>query len=211
MIDSTNPRILANNIRKLFAMVKAIVPGTVVEGNPIGSGYDNLLTKIKIGSSKYKLPEEVTANPEGEATGSITKLGVGSAIYEVGGSYTPPAYSTTEFDTGKKYLDRVVYGKFFDYTIASSGGTVTVATIPQDVDILLFFTVNALTSSRGVYFPGTSAEAASYLTFSSDSSKNINAYLGSSFTGDHICTYIEYVKAAAPAALTSSTRKKSTN
>ena len=83
MIDSTNPRILANNIRKLFAMVKAIVPGTVVEGNPTGSGYTNLLKKIKIGSSKYKLPDEVTANPEGEATGSLTKIGIGDAILNV--------------------------------------------------------------------------------------------------------------------------------
>lgn len=195
MIDSTNPRILANNIRKLFAMVKAIVPGTVVEGNPSGSGFNTLLTKIKIGNSKYKLPPNVAGNPEDEATESLTKLAIGSEIYEVGGSYTPPAYSTSEFDTGKKYLNRTVYGKFFDYTVASSGATVTVATIPQDAAILLFFTVNALTSNRGVYFPGTAAEAASYLTFSSDSSKNIKAYLGSSFVGDHICTYIEYVKA----------------
>ena len=51
MIDSTNPRILADNIRALF---KRPV-GTQVEGNPSGSGYSNLLTKIKIGSTKYKI------------------------------------------------------------------------------------------------------------------------------------------------------------
>lgn len=85
MIDSTNPRILANNIRKLFAMVKAIVPGTVVEGNPTGTGYNTLLSKIKIGSSKYKLPAEVVANPEGETAGELSKLKIGDTAFSVEG------------------------------------------------------------------------------------------------------------------------------
>ena len=79
MIDSTNPRIMANNIRRLFQ--RPI--GTPVEGNPSGSGFNTLLTKIKIGNTKYKLPKDVTANPEGEATESLTKLGVGSTVYGV--------------------------------------------------------------------------------------------------------------------------------
>ena len=97
MIDSTNPRILANNIRKLFAMVKAIVPGTVVEGNPTGSGYTNLLKKIKIGTSKYKLPDEVTANPEDAATLDLEKLKVGESVYKVAPASN---YSTTEKKIG---------------------------------------------------------------------------------------------------------------
>ena len=82
MIDSTNPRIMANAIRKLFSKISAI---PVVKGNPSGSGFNTLLTKIQIGSSKYKLPAEVVANPEGEATTSLTKLGIGTGIFSVGG------------------------------------------------------------------------------------------------------------------------------
>lgn len=80
MIDSTNPRILADNVRNLFKKIS----GMNVEGNPSGSGYNTLLTKLKIGSSKYKLPKDVTANPETEATGSLTKLKVGDSVYSVG-------------------------------------------------------------------------------------------------------------------------------
>lgn len=95
MIDSTNPRILANNIRKLFAMVKAIVPGTVVEGNPTGTGYTNLLKKIKIGSSKYKLPDEVTANPEDAATGDLSKIKIGDSVYGLNGVHMITGHVTT--------------------------------------------------------------------------------------------------------------------
>ena len=127
MIDSTNIRIIADNIRHLFKKVDSIEPGTVVEGNPSGSGFNTLLTKIKIGSSKYKLPNQVvanpetesttlleslqvgsdefvlpanvTANPEGTATSDLTKIGIGSGIFgiPVGGT----EYSTTEKKIGK--------------------------------------------------------------------------------------------------------------
>lgn len=117
MIDSTNPRILANNIRKLFAKVNSIVPGTVVEGNPSGSGFNTLLTKIKIGSNKYKLPADVTANPEGEAIGSLSKLGIGSGIYSVGASL--PDYSTTEYLIGRKWIDNSdIYEKVINTDLA---------------------------------------------------------------------------------------------
>ena len=94
MIDSTNPRILANNIKKLLARINAIVPGTVVTGNPSGSGFNTLLTKIKIGDSKYKLPDAVVANPEAEASTDLTKLTVGSTIYGIpggGGGFIDPS------------------------------------------------------------------------------------------------------------------------
>ena len=75
MIDSTNPRIMANAIRKLFSKTSAI---PVVKGNPTGSGFNTLLTKLQIGSSKYKLPEEVTANPTTESTTLLSALKIGS-------------------------------------------------------------------------------------------------------------------------------------
>lgn len=120
MIDSTNPRILANHIRKLWAKVNGIVPGTEVEGNPSGSGFNTLLTKIKIGSHKYKLPADVTANPEGEATGSLTKLGIGSGIYSVSSGSSGHTYSTTEQETNDKWLNNEV---IYEKTIYNAGGT----------------------------------------------------------------------------------------
>ena len=107
MIDSTNPRIIADNIKKLWEKVNGIVPGTVVEGNPSGSGFNTLLTKIKIGSSKYKLPPNVEANPEGEASGSLSKIGIGSGVYSIaGGSITPLAAYSGE-DVGYAANDEI--------------------------------------------------------------------------------------------------------
>ena len=123
MIDSTNIRIIADNIRHLFKKVNSIEPGTVVEGNPSGSGFNTLLTKIKIGSSKYKLPNQVNANPEGEATSNLTKLEIGSAIFgiPVGGI----EYSTTEQKIGKWTDDSDLYSKTYivDSNITNNGTT----------------------------------------------------------------------------------------
>lgn len=91
MIDSMNPRILANNIRELFKKINSITPGTDVEGNPSGPGYNTLLTKIKIGTHKYKLPLDVTANPEGAATVKLEKLGVGGTIYNTDAAFVDTA------------------------------------------------------------------------------------------------------------------------
>lgn len=137
MIDSTNPRILANNIRKLFSKISRIPS---VEGNPSGNGYNTLLTKLKIGSSKYKLPKDVTVNPEAEATGDLTKLEVGGVVYGIP-SYTPPSYSTTEFDTGRKWIDSSpIYEKTIDKhadPVAVSSNTWTVFdTSSTDIKVL---------------------------------------------------------------------------
>ena len=88
MIDSTNPRILANNIRKLLAKIiglqaeiEAITPGS-----------------------------EVVANPEGEAAGNLSSLGIDGDKYNIP-TYSPVDYSTTEYNTGKKWTDgRDVFG-----------------------------------------------------------------------------------------------------
>ena len=137
MTDSTNPRILANNIRKLFKKVNSIEPGTVVEGNPSGSGFNTLLTKIKIGSNKYKLPKDVTPNPEGEASDELTKLGIGSDIYSIsGGSIN---FTADEFDSGMTFLGSKVYGKVLSYSgsVSNSSWTVTNTTI-SDINNPIF-------------------------------------------------------------------------
>lgn len=113
MIDSTNPRIMANAIRKLFSKVSAI---PAVIGNPEGSGFNTLLTKIQIGSNKYKLPAEVTANPEGTSSGLLDKIKIGDSVLDI-----VPDYSATEFDTGKKWIDgSSIYGCFYAFEPALS-------------------------------------------------------------------------------------------
>lgn len=87
MIDSTNPRCLADNIRHLIKKIAAI---PIVQGNPTGSGYNTLITKLKIGNTKYKLPSNVIANPEGDAIAQITKIQIGDTIYQFD-AITPPA------------------------------------------------------------------------------------------------------------------------
>ncbi len=73
MIDSTNPRIMADNIRKL--------------SEASGSG----------GST-------VVPNPEGEATGDLSSLGIDGSKYTIP-VYSPVDYSTSEVDTGIKWVD----------------------------------------------------------------------------------------------------------
>lgn len=110
MIDSTNPRIIANNIKKLLARINAIVPGTVVAGNPSGSGFNTLLTKIKIGDNKYKLPANVVANPEDEATGTLSKISIGDSIYSIETGGSDINYTDSEVKIGK-YMGSDLYKK----------------------------------------------------------------------------------------------------
>ena len=81
MVDSTNPRIMANNIRELESKIVT----NDVEGNPSGSGYNTLLTKMKIDGKKFKLPNQVEANPEGEATDDLEKVSIGGTIFALAG------------------------------------------------------------------------------------------------------------------------------
>ena len=116
MIDSTNPRIMANNIRELSTKIEA----NDVVGNPTGSGYNTLLTKIKIDGNKFKLPADVSANPADEATDEATKLKIGSTVYSLGGGggYTPN-YSETESEVGINFGDKPVYGKLVALAVSS--------------------------------------------------------------------------------------------
>lgn len=152
MIDSTNPRIMADNIRKLFAKPT----GTVVEGNPSGSGFNTLLTKIKIGSHKYKIPDAVVANPEGELTGNLSKIGIGSGIYPVTNGV---AYSNDEFDTGDKWIDgSPIYGKVYTpasaIQLSTQGlGTDITSIITNVSDISLIIEASAHLEESSLYLP----------------------------------------------------------
>ena len=98
MIDSTNPRQLADNIRKLWDKLKSI--------------------------SGDLLPSRSTAT-----TGQILKL-TGenkTPAWADEYSYTPPAYSETEVNTGQKWIDgRNVYCKVYLGTFPTLEATYSV-------------------------------------------------------------------------------------
>lgn len=109
MIDSTNPRNLANAIRDLW---KRPV-GTEVKANPSGSTGDHVLTKIQIGSTKYAVG--------GGATTTV--------LYNPG---TPAEISSTASDIT---LSGVITG--FDYILLTLGNNpgrdIAIAT-PADLE-----------------------------------------------------------------------------
>ena len=111
MIDSTNPRQLADNIRKLWDKFKSI--------------------------SGDLLPSRSTAR-----TGQILKL-TGenkTPIWADEYSYTPPAYSTTEVNTGQKWIDgKDIYCLILtgDIGVMESSGNVSVPFV-SDNNIILF-------------------------------------------------------------------------
>ena len=60
--------------------------GTEVEANPALSGSEADLTAIKVGGTKYKVPQggtEVVANPSASATGTLSKIKVDGVVYSV--------------------------------------------------------------------------------------------------------------------------------
>ena len=100
MTDSTNPRVMADNIKELAASTGGIVS---VEANPTGTATADL-EKLDVDGTIYGISESVSveANPEGEATVDLEKLGVDGTIYGIpeGGL---PDLSTTEVLTGRNY------------------------------------------------------------------------------------------------------------
>ena len=75
MIDSTNPRIMADNIRELESRLNAL-------------------------SATVEAINQVTPNPEGDATVQLTKIQIGSVVY--GFEEITPAESTAKRSTSKK-------------------------------------------------------------------------------------------------------------
>lgn len=183
MIDSTNPRILANHIKKLWAKVNGIVPGTVVEGNPSGSGFNTLLTKIKIGSHKYKLPADVTANPEGEATDALTKIGIGSGIFSVSGGSSGVNYSSDEVDTGLKWIDgSSIYQKTI-HDAGGSSGSVSIAHSISNLDKVINCYGSCVDSNDNSIFALPKLEPSGHDVYVNYiTSTNIVLYIGTAYS-----------------------------
>lgn len=107
MIDSTNPRILADQIRALWNKVKSItgLPATT-------SATDGQILKL---------------NSEKEATWADEY------------SYTPPAYSETEVNTGQKWIDgKEIYMKVISGTVPAieASSNITVDELTSDINLI---------------------------------------------------------------------------
>lgn len=68
-------------------------------------------------------------------------------------SYTPPDYSTTEFDTGRKYDGKTVYAKILTGTLPETTSETNIFQIPAR-DTLLMFVWNAA-KGTDIYLPGS--------------------------------------------------------
>ena len=149
MVDSTNPRIMASNIQELNARMIS----NDVEGNPSGSGFNTLLTKMKIDGKKYKLPNQVVANPTGEATGEIETLEIGGSIYSVGGGGAGGInYSLEEQDTGLKWIDgKSIYQKSYELSTLSGSWTSLDSSLGAEQIIRCFEAVCQDSEGKTVY------------------------------------------------------------
>ena len=124
MIDSTNPRQLADNIRKLWDKFKSI--------------------------SGDLLPSRSTAT-----TGQILKLTGENKTPSWADeySYTPPAYSETEVNTGKKWIDgRDVYMRSFDGDLPEIVSTITYTLSEMLSDITVITAQTSLTTAAGLLY-----------------------------------------------------------
>lgn len=190
MVDSTNPRIMADNIKMLAAG---------------GSG------------------STVEANPTGAATADLEKLGVDGTIYGIP-TYTPPGFSTSEVDTGRKWIDNSpIYQivKLFsssDIVAETGGGKVLIGEISADEIVSLH-----LSMEKGFaiapFAQGTNLYINAYLSidngtlylhlrYGSDVSSLLESYFANSKV---IIDYTKPIPEAEPESAKKTTRKKSTN
>ena len=109
MIDSTNPRIMADNIRAL-------------SNNSGGS--------------------TVIPNPEGEASGSLTSLGIDGTKYLI----PTLEYSLTEKVVGKWIDGKTLYQKVIDYTVNKSASATLNFSDGNVKRVVDGFIINALNS-----------------------------------------------------------------
>ena len=107
MVDSTNPRIMADNIK----MLAASSGGSSVVANPEGEATEDL-AKLEVDGTVYGIPE-IEVNPEGEATEDLAKLEVGGTIYAIPEPESGVAYSTTEQKIGKWVDNKDLYMRTF--------------------------------------------------------------------------------------------------
>ena len=201
MIDSTNPRIMANNIRELAANSGG--GGTTVVANPEGEA-TAALAKLQVGEGIYSIPQPTTveANPVGEATTGLTKLEVGSTIYSIPQAYTPISYSTTEQDTGLKWIDNsTIYSKTYEIENAATltsqqWSPISDINLPDVASIIDHFIVGTDGTNLKMLGCGVQADNKNLIMMNT---RNTNITVG---VGAIVC--LQYVKTPP----TTNTRKK---
>lgn len=71
-----------------------------------------------------------------------------------GEPYTPPAYSTTKYDTGRKWVDgRTIFGKVFSIPALSANNTPVEIAHNENIDLLTHLHGTAKNSTTGTNFP----------------------------------------------------------
>lgn len=122
MIDSTNPRILANNIRRLFAKIigleaeiEAITPGSVVVANPEGESTEEL-SSLGIDGDKYLISNQGYNISSTEATTGCKFKGSDIYIKEFSASFTMTSNAVSWVDSGVSTsgIDKLVSGYLID-------------------------------------------------------------------------------------------------
>ena len=77
--------------------------------------------------------------------------------FDVGGGsepYTPPAYSTTKYDTGKKWVDgRTIFGKVFSIPALSANNTPLEVSHNENIELVTHLHGTAKNSTTGTNFP----------------------------------------------------------
>ena len=108
---------------------KADKVSSATNGNFAGLDSNGNLTDSGKSSSDFlpsntPIPDAVTANPQGTATGTLTKLGIGSSIYEIQGGGDTSIISD-DFDSSKTYAidDYCIYNSILYRCIAPHTGS----------------------------------------------------------------------------------------
>lgn len=86
------------------------------------------------------------------------KIGEGVNVTEDGTisvtAYTPPAYSTEKYDTGKKWIDgRTIYGKAFSVPALSATSTPLAVNHNENIDVVTHLHGTAKNTTTGTNFP----------------------------------------------------------
>ena len=122
--DSMNPRQMSENILELQRQIKEA-------GSELPTpGVGDTGKILKVGASGYELGNELVPTPTVSDENKIIKVNSeGAYALATEYSYTPPAYSTTEVNTGQKWIDekdiyfRVLTGDFDEIASATSINT----------------------------------------------------------------------------------------
>ena len=152
--DSTNPRIMADNIKRLENEIKS---GGSILPTVTTSDEGKVLTVNSSGNWDAENPVTELPDTTSATAGQVLKLDSDKKPeWADEYSYTPPSYSTTEVNTGKKWKDgRDVYSKIVELTTPSTSGSWSL--MPHgisDIDKAVMIQAYVEGTSNSVYCAG---------------------------------------------------------